>query len=76
MAPEVIRQTGHGKKADIWSVGCTVIQMLTGSPPWDEITNKIALLFHIATTHGPPAIPETVSNMGNAFLLKCFKVSP
>jgi serine/threonine protein kinase len=43
MAPEVVKQTSYTKKADIWSVGCLVVEMLTGSRPWPDLTQMQAL---------------------------------
>jgi len=71
-------QSGHGRKADIWSVGCTCLQMITGAPPWKTMKfNSItALMYHICSTNEPPPIPTDVSTCLKSFLMICFQRSP
>lgn len=77
MAPEVILQTGHSFSADIWSVGCTVIEMATGKPPWSQqYQQEVAALFHIGTTKSHPPIPDHLSVAAKDFLLKCLQKEP
>uniref|UniRef100_A0A7N0UFJ5 mitogen-activated protein kinase kinase kinase n=1 Tax=Kalanchoe fedtschenkoi TaxID=63787 RepID=A0A7N0UFJ5_KALFE len=76
MAPEVILQTGHSFSADIWSVGCTVIEMATGKPPWSQQYQEVAALFHIGTTKSHPPIPEHLSKEAKDFLLQCLQGVP
>ena len=72
MAPEVIKQTGHGRQADIWSVGCTMIEMLTGKPPWSHCDTQVSALFHIASSKDPPKLPTDISSVCSSFLLLTF----
>lgn len=73
MAPEVIKQSGHGKQADIWSVGCTVYEMFTGKPPWCDIEDQVSAMFHIASSNSGPPIPDWISPEAHEFLSLCFK---
>ncbi|KAF9526477.1 kinase-like domain-containing protein [Crepidotus variabilis] len=49
MAPEVVKQSANiTAKADIWSVGCLVVEMLAGKRPWAELT-PLQAIFQIGS---------------------------
>lgn len=37
MAPEVLVNKSYGRRADIWSLGCTILELLNGGNPWGDI---------------------------------------
>ena len=47
MAPEVInaQDDKDWKQADIWSIGCLVLEMATGHPPWVYLIRIVLLLY-------------------------------
>lgn len=78
MAPEVIRNEAYGIKADIWSVGCTVVEMLNGGePPWkSQFDNAYSAMFYVGSTTDIPEIPEDTSELCRNFLHRCFQRDP
>ncbi|GMH12499.1 hypothetical protein Nepgr_014340 [Nepenthes gracilis] len=71
MAPEVIEMSGVCAASDIWSVGCTVIELLTCVPPYYEL-QPMPALFRIVQDKHPP-IPDGLSSDITDFLQQCFK---
>jgi serine/threonine protein kinase len=69
--------TSYGTKADIWSIGCTIAEMLTGKPPWPEFNSMWAAVFHIANSTGPPSqLPKDISPELSDFLAQTFERDP
>ncbi|KAF8798060.1 Pkinase-domain-containing protein [Phlegmacium glaucopus] len=73
MAPEVVKQTGHTRKADIWSVGCLVVEMFTGEHPWAQLTQMQAI-FKIGSS-ARPTIPSDISAEAQDFLRQTFEIN-
>ncbi|KAK9135174.1 hypothetical protein Syun_014504 [Stephania yunnanensis] len=76
MAPEVVnlRNRGYGLAADIWSLGCTVLEMLTRQLPYFHLESMQAL-FRIGKGERPH-VPDSLSREAQDFILKCLQVNP
>jgi mitogen-activated protein kinase kinase kinase len=73
MAPEVVKQTSYTRKADIWSLGCLVVEMMTGTHPFPDCT-QLQAIFKIGGPKAAPTIPEHASPEAQAFLSKTFEL--
>ena len=83
MAPEVFEEK-YGSKADIWSVGGVIYQMVTGSPPWKNLGFKspMALFMHLKSHDRPPKLPrlkqcsDSETSLVEKILTVCFQRDP
>ncbi|KAH9301203.1 hypothetical protein KI387_012786 [Taxus chinensis] len=78
MAPEMMKSSIENRKyglaVDIWSLGCTIIEMANGKPPWSDLEG-FSFFFKLGRGELPP-IPEHLSLEAKNFLRKCLKVNP
>ncbi|KAL7254600.1 hypothetical protein ACSBR1_008874 [Camellia fascicularis] len=76
MAPEVVMNTnGYSLPVDIWSLGCTILEMATSKPPWSRYEG-VAAIFKIGNSKDIPEIPDHLSNDAKNFLKLCLQRDP
>lgn len=78
MAPEVLRGQeghGHGRKADIWSLGCVFIEMATAEKPWASkaFDNVFHAMKHIEGSEETPLVPSTLSKELRNLIARCLQ---
>ena len=62
IAPEVLKGQPYSVMCDVWSLGCLVIEMITGRIPWKNFDNPVAAMYNIMTSDSTPIdfIPDDV----------------
>lgn len=74
LSPEAVADGVQEHRSDIWAVGCIVLEMLTGKPPWEgkQDSDSEEILNKIGEGKDLPNIPSGLSKEANNFLKGCF----
>lgn len=72
MACELFNGGAYTPRSDIWSFGCTLIQMATAEPPdWGKCDNEYALIWQICTSS--LAIPSSLPDILQTVIKRCLE---
>ncbi|PIM97068.1 MEKK [Handroanthus impetiginosus] len=75
LSPEAVIDKVQEAPCDIWALGCIVLEMLTGKPPWHvetELKKSEEILGKIGKRNALPKIPTGISKEAKDFLKGCF----
>eukprot|EP01063_Lacrimia_lanifica_P026984 TRINITY_DN3727_c0_g1_i1.p1 TRINITY_DN3727_c0_g1~~TRINITY_DN3727_c0_g1_i1.p1 ORF type:complete len:923 (+),score=304.11 TRINITY_DN3727_c0_g1_i1:179-2947(+) len=78
VAPEAIRGR-HTFAADVWSLGCTLLELATGKQPWHgaiTYTDVKDFIGQVGTGEVRPLIPEYLSETLAEFLGRALRIDP
>lgn len=77
MAPEVINTNKYSKKSDIWSLGCVILEMVTGDIPWyEKDSNYIQIMLKISNQNEKIQIPNHIDNDLKTIIKDCLERNP
>ena len=75
-SPEVLSNINYGTKCDIWSLGCSIIEM-GGIEPWNnKINGYYQYMEIVGKSKEIPEIPNQFSNELKDFVLLCLEKDP
>ncbi|XP_021803478.1 mitogen-activated protein kinase kinase kinase 5-like [Prunus avium] len=76
LSPEALLDKLQDQPSEIWSVGCVVLEMLTGKPPWDTSYCWKPQDFLNMLVFDSPKIPAKISKEGRDFIKICLAFNP
>ncbi len=69
MSPEVIAGKKYGRKIDIWSLGCSIVEMLTCKPPWHDVEFTQLCIKMLGSNLTPEyELPVNLSSLAREFI--------
>lgn len=76
MAPEVVQRAGHQCTADIWSLGCTVMEMFTATHPFQQFPAMKDIIAFLASA-SPVTFPSaSIPPLATGFIKTCLTRTP
>lgn len=83
MAPEVItaeqaKKRGSGRRSDVWSLGCLIVELASGANPWgnNAFSNPLQAYSVIGRSDRTPPVPDSLPESARSFVSLCLNRDP